>query len=325
MLKGKGFYIWKIRFCEGGDPASIVRAAKAARLTHVLIKVADGSSPYNIYNGVDLVPAVVEALRSAGIEVVGWQYVYGNDPAGEASIAVKRIKQLSLSHFVVNAEVEYKQAGKTEVAKGYMRILRAGVPNCRLGLSTYRFPSVHPQFPFAAFAPYLDYMMPQVYWMQAHNPRAQLIRCLNEYSGISGTLPVYPTGACFLEHGWQPTAGEVLEFLTASKEFKLDAANFWEWGNAEKYVQDGWNVVSQFDWGQAIPEPEPEPNEQQYTVLSPNLLIRSGPGRNYPQQGVLKAGDFVQELEHKNIETWVRHGRGWSAEFSGGTQYLERK
>ncbi len=325
MLKGKGFYIWKIWLCEGGDPASIVRAAKAARLTHVAIKVADGIYPYNIHNGVDLVPPVVEALRMAGTEVVGWQYVYGNDPAGEASIAIERVKQLSLSHFVVNAEVEYKQAGKAEAAKGYMRILRAGVPDCRLGLSTYRFPSVHPEFPFAKFTPYLDFVMPQVYWMQAHNPRVQLVRCLKEYSGISGTLPIYPTGACFMEHGWKPTAAEVLEFLTACKEYKLSAANFWEWGNAAKYVQDGWNAAAQFEWGEAVSEPEPEPAGQQYAVLSPSLLIRSGPGRNFPQQGVLKAGDLICELEHKDVETWVRHKLGWSAEYSGGTQYLEKK
>lgn len=322
MLKGKGFYIWKIRFCEGGDPASIAQAAVDAGLTHVGIKVADGRYLYNIYNNVDLVPPVVDALRKAGVEVFGWQYVYGDDPAGEAGVAIRRIKQLSLSHFVVNAEVEYKRAGKAEAAKGYMRILRAGVQDCQLGLSTFRFPTIHPQFPFDAFAAYMDYMMPQVYWMQAHNPRTQLIRSLNEYRQFN--LPVIPTGASFLEHGWQPTAGEVSEFLVACKELGVDATNFWEWGNCKKYVPGGWAVIKAFDWGQPAPGPLPTPEGERYVALSSGLRIRKGPGLGYPILGSLTAGEQITAVEDKTVERWIRHGRGWSATNYQGQQLLRK-
>lgn len=322
MLTGKGFYVWKIRFCEGGDPASIVQAAIDADLTHVLIKVADGSYPYNIYNNVDLVPPVVDALRSAGIEVVGWQYVYGNDPAGEASIAIKRVKQLALSYFVVNAEVEYKQPGKVEAAKGYTRILRAGVPDVHLSLSTYRYPSIHPEFPFQAFATYMDSMMPQVYWMQAHNPREQLIRSMIEYRQFN--LPVIPTGASFLEHGWKPTAGEVYEFLIACKALGVTATNFWEWGNSKKYVPEGWDAIRSFDWGQPAPEPQPVPDSEIFVAMSSGLRIRKGPGLGYPILGSLTAGENVTMLDDKMVECWIQHKRGWTAEFYQGQQHLRK-
>jgi hypothetical protein len=37
-IYGKGFYIWKIPNCEGGDPAAIATVAQQAGLQHVLIK-----------------------------------------------------------------------------------------------------------------------------------------------------------------------------------------------------------------------------------------------------------------------------------------------
>ncbi len=47
-VSGKGFFIWKIKDCEGGNPQAITRAAQQAGLTHVLIKIADGAYAYNI-------------------------------------------------------------------------------------------------------------------------------------------------------------------------------------------------------------------------------------------------------------------------------------
>ena len=45
--QGKGFYIWKIPSCEGGDPVKIAYTAHRAGLTHVLIKIANGIYDYN--------------------------------------------------------------------------------------------------------------------------------------------------------------------------------------------------------------------------------------------------------------------------------------
>ena len=58
LLEGKGFYIWKIHNCEGGDPWAITRKAQEARLTHLLIKIADGPRAYNV----DLAENLIEAL-----------------------------------------------------------------------------------------------------------------------------------------------------------------------------------------------------------------------------------------------------------------------
>ena len=109
-LQGKGYFIWKIRYCEGGDVEAIADLAAESQYTHAIIKVADGSRTYNLHpeTGRDLVVPLVKALREREIEPWGWQYVYGYDPIDEADKAVQRVRQFDLDGFVVDAEAEFK-------------------------------------------------------------------------------------------------------------------------------------------------------------------------------------------------------------------------
>ena len=129
-LRGKGFFIWKIRDCDGGNAISIANSAQAAGFSHVLLKIADGSYSYNYdrNTSTDLIPPVVQALRNRGIQVWGWHYVYGNNPSGEARIAVSQCQKYNLDGYVIDAEGEYKQPGKDVAARRFMSELRAGLP-----------------------------------------------------------------------------------------------------------------------------------------------------------------------------------------------------
>ncbi len=324
MLTGKGFFIWKIPYCEGGNVFSIVEQAVQLQLSHVLIKAVNGGYFYNVVNGRDLVPDLVTALRDAGIQVWLWQYVFGDNPASEAIAAIERIQQLQPDGFVVNAEVEYKN--RPNQATAYMKALRAGVGNDLLiALSTYRWPSFHPEFPFTQFMEKCDFGMPQVYWMQAHNPRSQLVRTLTEYKQFN--KPVFPTGACFREHGWQPTATDVSEFLQACKDLSLQGCNFWEWGTARLYVQDGWEVIRSTAWANTPgipPAPIPVPDGLRARVLVDGLNVRSGPGTGYPAVGKLQAGSLVNIRGLAGSDTWVEIMPGqWAAFRYGGRSYME--
>ncbi|MCL4560717.1 MAG: hypothetical protein M1281_08900, partial [Chloroflexi bacterium] len=152
-LEGKGFFIWKIPSCEGGSADAIAAAAQASGFTHVIIKIADGTiaSNYDRGLGVDLVPPVAQALRSRGLHVWGWHYVYGSDPLGEARIAIQRIQDLNLEGYVIDAESEYKQSGKATAANKYMNALRNSLPTLPFALSSYRFPSYHRDLPWSVF------------------------------------------------------------------------------------------------------------------------------------------------------------------------------
>jgi hypothetical protein len=247
-LTGKGFFIWQIRSCEGGDANTIASLAKDAGLTHVLIKVADVSFSYNVVNGVDLVPPLVKALRARGISPWGWHYVKGDDPLGEANKAIERVQKLGLDGYVINAEVEYKDPGKAEAAKKFMNRLRTALTTTPIALSSYRYPSIHPQLPWREFLDKCDFNMPQVYWMHADNPADQLNRSVHEFQSLQPYRPIIPTGAAFKEHGWLPTAGQASEFLQTCRGLNLFAANFYSWDSCRVYLPDVWNTIRGFNW-----------------------------------------------------------------------------
>lgn len=250
-LEGKGLYMWKIHNCEGGSVSAIVQRARDAGLSHVLIKIADGSKAYNV----DLAEALIEALKGAGIAAWGWQFVYGNEPFGEADIAVHRVKTLNLDGFVVNAEVDYK--GKHAAATAYMDSLRTRIPGVPVALSSFRFPRYHTTLPWTEFLSQCDYNMPQVYWLQASNPAQQTDNCIAQFQNVYPIRPIIVTGSAYEEWGWRPTTGQIQEFLSHAREIGIPAANFWSWDYAGSAAgRDLWDTIARFDWPVSKPTPD---------------------------------------------------------------------
>lgn len=273
-LQGKGFMIWQIARCENGNAAAIANAARAAGLTHVLIKIADGIYSYNVDKNtkVDLVPPVVEALRSKGIQVWGWHYVYGYNPAGEAQIAIQRVNQFALDGYVIDAESEYKLPGRDVAARRFMEDLRRGIPSTPVALCSYRYPTLHPQLPWKDFLDKCDLNMPQVYWQAAHNAGAQLRRCVREFQAISPVRPIVPTGPVYKVGDWTPTPADVVEFLDTARALNLAAANFFEWYYGRTILKPDWDAIAAYPWT-ATPPPTDAP--QQYI----NALNSHDPNR----------------------------------------------
>ncbi len=249
-LAGKGYYLWKIKDCENGDVNAIADVARNAGLTHVMIKIADGIYSYNYdwVQQIDLVPPLVVALRTRGISPWGWHYIYGDQPTQEAQKAIQRVTELGLDGYVLDAESEYKEAGKDSAATTFMTQLRAGLPNTPLVLSSYRYPTYHPQLPWDEFLSRVDYNMPQVYWLQAHNPGEQLARCIREFAALRYNPPIIPTGAAYTEYGWSPTSAEIIEFLQTARSLELQGANFWEWSNTRLYLPEIWETIEEYPW-----------------------------------------------------------------------------
>lgn len=257
-LLGKGMYVWKVPDCEGGNAEAIARAASEAGLSHVMVKIADGTNTYNYDKDrrVDRALPVIQALRQKGIQAWGWQYVYGDNPLGEARIAIRRIQELGVAGFVINAEAEYKQSGKDSAARKYMSEMRGALPKLPLALSSYRYPSYHPQLPWKDFLTHCDLNMPQVYWMQAHNPDTQLRKSVREFQTMNPSRPVFPTGSAFGAGGWAPTTGDMKRFMLTAQEMKLPGCNFWSWDYSRGGSLPGiWPVIADFPWaGGATPK-----------------------------------------------------------------------
>ncbi|MHC1784490.1 MAG: nuclear transport factor 2 family protein [Anaerolineaceae bacterium] len=249
-LQGKGFFIWNIASCESGNAAAIAATAQAAGLSHVLVKIADGPYTFGYHPTTrqDQVPAVVNELHSRGIQVWGWHYVYGDDPVGEANVAIQRVQQLGLDGYVIDAEVEYKEPGKDAAARRFMAELRSSLSSFPIALSAFRFPTYHMDFPWSEFLSSCDLNMPQVYWLKAHNAGAQLERCVREFQAISPFRPIIPTGSIFRYSDWVPSEAEVTKFLNTARGQNLSAANFYSWDECRKYLPTLWNLVSSYSW-----------------------------------------------------------------------------
>lgn len=256
-MNGKSWYIWKIKEIHGGIPGNIVLQCKMQGITEVYIKIVDGVNRYNLrplvdINGVvigyvdDILGPLVDALHAAGIRVYGWAYTYGRSPETEAKLGAERTLQFKLDGFVIDAEAEYKAAGMNLAATAYINTLRAQLPNLPIGLATYRYPSYHLDFPWAAFigSGKLDFHMPQVYWVKSTNPAYQLEKCVNEYRALEvkygvKALPIIPIGAAYREFlpdgSWQPTPAQIVEFHDKVVSMGLPGESFWEWGSAIRY------------------------------------------------------------------------------------------
>jgi len=252
-LTGKGFFTWQLKNCEGGNAEAIANKAQAANLSHVAVKVADTTFAYGYDSqNNDITAPVVRALHNRGIQVWGWHYVKGNDPAGEARAAVQRCQQLAVDGYVIDAEAEYKEAGKSAAARTYMSALRASLPNLPIALSSYRYPSYHTTLPWRDFLEKCDLNMPQVYWEQAHNPDTQLARTVEEFANTSlvgYARPVIPTGSAYGTGGWRATPDDLRLFFSKAQSLGLAAANAysWDWatsaGNTEL-----WDAVANYSW-----------------------------------------------------------------------------
>jgi hypothetical protein len=251
-LAGKGMFIWRVRGCENGDVQAIANLAQAAGLTHVFLKVADGNFSYNIdtKTGEDLAGALTKALKAKNIQVYGWHYVYAYDPLAEADRGIQRVQQLGLDGYVIDAEVEYKDQNRS--ARLYMDRLRAGLGTLPIGLSSYRFPALHPGLPWSEFLLKCDFNMPQVYWIKSHNPGDQLKRCLQMFQKITPFRPIIPTGAIFKHGDWAPSLGEINEFIQTTRNLNMTAVNFWEWSKARLYLPEHWNLFAAFNWESGI-------------------------------------------------------------------------
>lgn len=324
LPQGKGWYIWILLDCEYGNPVELVRQAQLAGITHVLIKVSNGTA---VYNG-DLAAAVA-AFQAAGIEVWAWFYAYGFNPAVEATLAVNRTLQYRCTGLVINAEAEWKKAGMKSKALTLTSTLRAGLgPNISIGLSSYRYPTIHPEFPWREFLANVDFVMPQIYHMQAHNPGEQLRRCVQEFKALAPGRPIVPTGAAFKEHGWRAEPVEVYEFLQTAKELGFEGVNFWEWGRTRRDLPACWDVVSAYPWSPTPPDVPVDP-ELQGTLMRVRaglavLNVRSGPGTSYPMIGRLCAGDIVEIRQVCGNDAWIEFEPGhYCAVRIGGRVYME--
>ena len=97
---------------EGGDPFAIAARARAAGMTTVFVKSSDGVDDWDQFE-----PGLVALLHAQGLRVCAWQFVYGNDPEGEARLGAAAAAD-GADCLVIDAETHYE--GKYAQAQRYI-------------------------------------------------------------------------------------------------------------------------------------------------------------------------------------------------------------
>jgi hypothetical protein len=177
----------------------------------------------------------VQAFKSAGLHVCGWQYVYGNSPVGEANVSAEA-KRAGADCFVIDAEAEYQ--GKYVAADQYMRRLRALVGAAYpVALAPFPYVDFHPGFPYSVFlAPgAAQANQPQMYWHTIGASVDQNFAHTYTWNRIY-QRPIFPLGQTFDR---APT-GQIKRFRQVARAYGAPGVSWWEWTETS---QARWRAV----------------------------------------------------------------------------------
>jgi putative peptidoglycan binding protein len=218
-FRGNGMWIWQLPRAYGGSVSRIVAKARRHGVTTLFLKSGDGLHRWGQFS-----PAVVQAFKSAGLHVCGWQYVYGNSPIGEANVSAWA-KQAGADCFVIDAEAEYQ--GKYIAADLYVRRLRSLVgASYPVALAPFPYVDYHPGFPYSVFlAPgAAQANQPQMYWHTIGTSVDQNFSHTYTWNRIY-KRPIFPLGQTYDR---APTA-QIRRFRQVARAYGAQGVSWWEW------------------------------------------------------------------------------------------------
>jgi len=279
LLTGKGLWIRRVASCEQGDLEAVVARAQAARLGHIILKVADGADASNVdpLTGRDLAAELIRRLSAAHIAIWGWHTIYGDKPAfkgayeadyhrREAEAATVRLTALraaGLQGYVIDTRSEYERiANRTGKAAQFVADVRAALPDLPYALSSWKSPAAHPRFPWAEFRSACALDLPQVFWIgQRGEATRQVDHAHRQFNALEPKLPFVPVGPAFSANNWRPSSKDLTDFFAKAAELDLSAASLWVWDEiGQPDFAPQWEAFAKIAWaGRAVEWTPPEP------------------------------------------------------------------
>jgi peptidoglycan hydrolase-like protein with peptidoglycan-binding domain len=229
---GQGMWIWYVSQSDHGNLAAIVAQAHAAGVGTLFVKSSDGSSNY----WSQFSPELVQALHANGLKVCAWQYVYGTNPVGEASLGARAVAA-GADCLAIDAESEYE--GHYGAAQTYIADLRAAIgASYPLGLATFPYVYYHTSFPYSVFLGPggAQFNAPQMYWKAIGNSVDTAYA--NTYiSNRPYGRAIVPLGQTY--EG--PSATDVVRFR---EEAALYGAGGYSWWDFQETSAGGWSALA---------------------------------------------------------------------------------
>jgi hypothetical protein len=321
LPSGKTMFLWRQANC--GSIHAIQAKCLELGLTSVNVKVANGN-----YLDTSLHP-LITALRSVGLKVGGWHYVYGGvyydksvgawkvvpstAPDKEAVVSRQAIEEYNLDYFEIDAEKEYKidlggLPSAEERAQIYMSKLAPNTLDIPVGLSTYRFPAYHLGFPFGAFmANGIAYVAPQVYWQPpsaSRGPYHETVISYDQYSGLMDTYGVFlayiPAGRCYIGDGYAspgPGYDDTKLFLDTCHTKNFSGCSFWALdylflGTHAPNQAERSRAIAEYLWGEVSVPPSPQLTWVVVDTTASYAYLRPQPlsGSDQPYSGIVYDG-----------------------------------
>jgi peptidoglycan hydrolase-like protein with peptidoglycan-binding domain len=244
---GKGMWLYQLSMSEGGDANKVVAKAKKAGLTHLYTRL--GSSKKGFY-AADELDKLLPAAHAAGIKVIGWDFVYLDDPAADAARAKAEVDYTTPDGHRIDAfsaDIETVSEGVNltpEGAAAFGAKLRKLVgPNYPL-IATVPRPSPKRPFPFAEATASFDAIAPMVYW-QNRDPATDVAGAV-DYLAQFGK-PILPVGQAYNggpEGGpdRDPPKGQLVAFMNTAMSKGALGVSFWVWNHA---TADQWSAIDE--------------------------------------------------------------------------------
>ena len=219
---GNGMWIWQVARSDAGSPERLVARARAAGLSYVVVKAAQGTAWWPQFSR-----ALVDAFHAGGVRVCAYQRAVARAPATEARVLARAVS-VGADCLVVDAEIEYE--GRYAQAARYVNALRDAVgEEFPVALTSFPYIGYHLRFPYSVFlGPRgAQVNMPQLYWkLLGTNPGGAFARswALNAVYG----RPVRPIGQLF----GRPGTAAIRRFRQLASAHGSTGVSWWVWQHA---------------------------------------------------------------------------------------------
>lgn len=246
LPRGKGMWLHFLHQASGGDPAAVVAQARSVGLTHIYLRL--GSSRMGFYAQGDL-DRLLPAAHASGLAVVGWDFVYLDDPVTDADRAAAEITYTTpdghrVDSFTADIEsphegVRMTPAGVDAYGARLRQLVGAGYPL----MAAVPRPSSKVAFPYAETARHFDALAPMVYWMN-RDPAAEVSRAAADLAPLG--RPLLPVGQAYdgaIDGGppGPPSREAVDSFIATASASGAVGVSFWVWHHA---TPDHWSAIA---------------------------------------------------------------------------------
>ena len=232
VFAGDGMWIWYVSKSEGGNLDAIAQRAKAAGMSTVYVKSADGANVWSQFT-----PQLVADLHARGLRACAWQFVYGANPVGEANAAVASVAA-GADCFVIDAETHYE--GRYSAAQRYMIALRSAIgPDYPLGLTSFPYVDYHPRLPYSIFLGPggAQANLPQVYW-KAIGGSVDAVSAKTVAQNRIYAVPIAPLGQSYDA----PSAADLRRFRSIWAGYGAAGLSWWSWQASSNAT---WKVLTE--------------------------------------------------------------------------------